>query len=1094
MAHFVPGPDRFSAVNGAAPSYLPSPSATPTSPGHECAAAPAAVPLPLLTPPATIHLAAVSPHHHQYHQHQQHPPQRQHYRARTWDSDAPSHTLAPLPRPSPPPLPPPPLPRQSGTRTNGNDDDEDDEEDEDGPLARTFSTASLSALSAGTRGVAVDVAGHHLTRLRAALAGVLAPARSHGYYAHLMAAATSYEQWSAAAEALDVLTGKDAWKRDPKSDHYDWHLVQDRLAAMAEARTAGDLHRLILLLRTSLSRNLGNIGNPMLHGECNIGTKTLIDDYIAETVRCLDLICDSPQLPDRQRMEFFLNTRQSFGRTALLLSGGATLAMNHIGVVKALWECRLLPRIISGASGGSIIASFVCTHTEDDFERMLNPAYTRLDFFDDPTENSPLHILNRFLKSGVLYDVETLINTLKAMFGDITFQEAYNRTRRILNITVSSSTVYEMPRLLNYITSPNVYIWSAVAASCSVPYVFKPAPLLAKDRLGKSVHWNPSGHRWIDGSVESDLPMQKLAELFNVNHFVVCQVNPHVVPFLHKGLGKSMFRSACESVLSFSRNEFNLRCNQLRELGLLPEVLYRVQSIVSQKYLGDVTIIPDIDVVDFGNVMTNPTPKSMIASTIKGERATWPKVSIMQNHLAVEMALDEMLYRCRLRALTESMNMSIPVSVPGISIAPPDLHQQHPPSIPLFVRTQSSAAASSTTSGAPPLSATESGFYPNPPAAATAAFPLPRNLVPPGWGMRAARDHEFGGAAHAAKPRVKSAVSLSGMRGTWAVPLASSTGAGPSSTGSSGSGVRTSPSSGWRKKGSNSALSTSAAGSTGGAGAGSASMRTTFSRKSTGGSSRSRSPPNRHAASTRSPGITVGGSTRARTHRASASGSSIAAFVGAAAGNGVVASLDDLAMREIAADSAVTTAGPTPSSSFTGTSPRGSRPSSARSSRASSRHNSPTAGGPRTLDVVFAPPSPGQLPRVPSSLLAAAGLMSHDEDDGMDAADDTDAARAFGVVTTDDDDDDEFDADDRGLVMPMRSSSAIAQHLEGGTSDMSATPPARSSIWFAFGSPVTGVSLEDATAVLQRPLGGQREEQEVPPSPSPMRMANSIFE
>lgn len=30
-----------------------------------------------------------------------------------------------------------------------------------------------------------------------------------------------------------------------------------------------------------------------------------------------------------------------------------------------------------------------------------------------------------------------------------------------------------------------------------------------------------------DGSVENDLPMKQLSELFNVNHFIVSQVNPH---------------------------------------------------------------------------------------------------------------------------------------------------------------------------------------------------------------------------------------------------------------------------------------------------------------------------------------------------------------------------------------------------------------------------------------------------------------------------------------------------------------------------------------------------------------------------------------
>ncbi|KAJ3354530.1 hypothetical protein GGF32_002476 [Allomyces javanicus] len=572
-------------------------------------------------------------------------------------------------------------------------------------LRRSSSVRNLTVLTTETRDIATDVATHHLDRIRSTFAAWILPAHSRAYYEDLLRVATSYEQWSAAATTLDQLDGRDEWKRDPVSDLYDYKLLQERLTGLQEARESNDLPQLILLLRTSLSRNLGGMGNPILYGFCKSGTKHLIEAYNREVVKCLDIICsarDGPMaLDDRARMEFFLNTRQSFGRTALLLSGGATLALHHIGVVKALHEARLLPRIISGASGGSIIASFVCTHTDDEFDRLLNPAYTRLDFFDTSNQNTIFHMVNRFMKTGVLFDVETLINTLKLSFGDMTFVEAYNRTRRILNITVSSATRFEMPRLLNYITSPNVYIWSAVAASCSVPLVFKSAPLLAKDRNGRAIPWNPSGHRWIDGSVESDLPMQKLSELFNVNHFIVCQVNPHVVPFLHKGLVKSVFRQACESILTFSRNEFTLRCNQLRELGLLPELLYRVQSIVSQTYQGDLTIIPDLTVTDWLHLLTNPTPKAMLEATLKGERATWPKISIMQNHLQIEMALDEMLYRCRLHALSRDVEPA--------------------------VQALQNAA---------------------------------RGLAPSGWGMRQERDREFGVENGDEKPRIKSAVNL----------------------------------------------------------------------------------------------------------------------------------------------------------------------------------------------------------------------------------------------------------------------------------------------------------------------------------------------
>jgi TAG lipase/steryl ester hydrolase/phospholipase A2/LPA acyltransferase len=36
-----------------------------------------------------------------------------------------------------------------------------------------------------------------------------------------------------------------------------------------------------------------------------------------------------------------------------------------------------------------------------------------------------------------------------------------------------------------------------------------------------------TAHVYSDGSFENDLPMQQLSELFNVNHFIVSQVNIH---------------------------------------------------------------------------------------------------------------------------------------------------------------------------------------------------------------------------------------------------------------------------------------------------------------------------------------------------------------------------------------------------------------------------------------------------------------------------------------------------------------------------------------------------------------------------------------
>jgi TAG lipase/steryl ester hydrolase/phospholipase A2/LPA acyltransferase len=51
--------------------------------------------------------------------------------------------------------------------------------------------------------------------------------------------------------------------------------------------------------------------------------------------------------------------RHAIGRTALLLSGGALMGMYHIGVVLALKEAGIAPRIIAGSSAGSIIAACI---------------------------------------------------------------------------------------------------------------------------------------------------------------------------------------------------------------------------------------------------------------------------------------------------------------------------------------------------------------------------------------------------------------------------------------------------------------------------------------------------------------------------------------------------------------------------------------------------------------------------------------------------------------------------------------------------------------------------------------------------------------
>ena len=157
--------------------------------------------------------------------------------------------------------------------------------------------------------------------------------------------------------------------------------------------------------------------------------------------------------------------------------------------------------------------------------------------------------------------------------------------------------------------------------------------------------------------------MTRLAEMFNVNHFIVSQVNPHVVPFLMKeeglvGRGAPQVspdvpvgRSWLDSLSQLAKGEALYRMQTLAELGIFPNLLTKTVSVLSQKYSGDITILPENNYANFPKMLSNPTPEFMRQAMICGERATWPKLSIIKNHCAIELALDDAVQKLRARVV-----------------------------------------------------------------------------------------------------------------------------------------------------------------------------------------------------------------------------------------------------------------------------------------------------------------------------------------------------------------------------------------------------------------------------------------------------------
>lgn len=459
-----------------------------------------------------------------------------------------------------------------------------------------------------------------------------------------MAAATTYEEWKAAAIAHDKKSGVLRWQNSDESKHFDYTSIRRRLKRLRSLKTKKDYAGILFALNEGIHGNIDGMGSSALYGKAKFSTKKLIVDYVDEVTRALDLLASTKArgIPLEDRLDFFRRARHCYGCSSLVMSGAGSLLFFHIGVVKALWSEGVLPDILSGSSGGAIVGSLVSTHSD----KYLKDIFQAEHLVEEIERDQGLFSRFEAFRPEIT-PIEDVQEALNRLIPDLTFQEAFENTGRHLNVSIAAAEKHQTSRLLNSITTPNVYVREAVMASAAVPGFYPPVALAAKNAEGKKQPYLPS-RRWVDGSLSDDLPAKRLSRIYGVNHFIVSQVNPHIFPFVTDTKRKKDLLTTVQHAAGRTAREWinasaslfekplawNATVSRFTNVGL---------SIINQDYFGDINILPDKRLFNPLKLLAHRSIEEVVELIEMGEKATWPKIEMIRIQTKISTKLDRIL-------------------------------------------------------------------------------------------------------------------------------------------------------------------------------------------------------------------------------------------------------------------------------------------------------------------------------------------------------------------------------------------------------------------------------------------------------------------
>lgn len=460
----------------------------------------------------------------------------------------------------------------------------------------------------------------------------------------------SYQEWAHHAKELDSLLGLDKWRNEDKYFYYDYKTLRRIVKQLSTFRQENSPEETMSLLQNCLKENFAGTENPLLYSRTYFGTKRLIEIYNEEVVKSLNFIIETKDISNQDKKTFFKIVDKNFGKTALCLSGGATFAYNHFGIVKALIDNDLLPNIISGTSGGGLVAALACSRTNEELSKILNPRLAeKITACAEPFEVW----YNRWRTTGARFDaVDWAKKSSWFTKGGLTYQEMYLQTGKKLNISTVPSDPHSPVILCNEITSPNCIVWSSLLLSSAVPGILNPVVLMMKDKSGKVIPFS-FGNKWKDGSLRTDIPVEALNNYYNVKFSIVSQVNPHISLFFYapkgsvgnpvtrrhtNGLRGGFLIASLEHLIKL---EITKWFKLIKSLELLPRIKDQDWSNVwLQKFSGTITIWPKLKFKDLYYILSDPTETRLEEMLRNGENSAYPKLHFIQHRLNIERCIE----------------------------------------------------------------------------------------------------------------------------------------------------------------------------------------------------------------------------------------------------------------------------------------------------------------------------------------------------------------------------------------------------------------------------------------------------------------------